>query len=203
MNKSILTLLLLFFSGCTVYTEKQSEALSRSVYASKDSVEAARFDLTEQYVNESTRLVKPPKNRIEIGSIYKSVSLNTKPDPSFDESKEKTKNKPKQRVLIIPEKFKNDNVVAVNSQEYDTLLKSKEIYDQLEKDHSLLVEEKKNVDKELTIQLENRDKMVRDLNELQRKIAEKDLALMKRNIVIFGLVCSIGAAIFLRIKGIL
>jgi anion-transporting ArsA/GET3 family ATPase len=203
MNKSILTLLLLFFSGCTVYTEKQSEALSRSVYASKDSVEAARFDLTEQYVNESTRLVKPPKNRIEIGSIYKSVSLNTKPDPSFDESKEKTKNKPKQRVLIIPEKFKNDNVVAVNSQEYDTLLKSKEIYDQLEKDHSLLVEEKKNVDKELTIQLENRDKMVRDLNELQRKIAEKDLALMKRNVVIFGLVCSIGAAIFLRIKGIL
>lgn len=70
MDKIIALFAIVFLSGCTVYTEKQTEAVSQTVYATKDSIDNARIDLAEQYINETARLVKPPKNRINIQPVY-------------------------------------------------------------------------------------------------------------------------------------
>ena len=184
--------------SCTVYTEKQSEALSRVVYATKDSMDAARIDLADKYSTESTRLVRPPKNRISVQSVYKknidNITSDSKVTPTIIN---------KQRVVVIPEKYKSDTVVVVSSTEYEQLLKDKHTYEQIEKDNANLVETKKVVDDELIRQMEYNDKMIRDLNTLQKKVAEKDLAILQRNIVIVSLLLSIAGGIYLRIKGIL
>jgi len=184
--------ILLFLNSCTVYTEKQSEALSRSVYATKDSLDNARLELADTYANESTRLVRPPKQRIDIKAVYKK---------NVDKVSSTVINK--QRVLIVPEKYKNDIVVVVSSEEYQQLLKDKETHDQIEKDNYSLVETKKLIDQELIRQMEYNDKMIKDLNIMQRKLVEKDLAILHRNILIVILILTIGGATYLRIKGIL
>ena len=120
----------MFSTSCTIYTEKQSEALSRTVYATKDSIDAARIDLADKYANESTRIVKPPKKRIDVQPVYKknidNISSQSKVRPTVIN---------KQRVVIIPEKYRNDTVVVVSSEEYQQLLKDKETYEQIEKDN--------------------------------------------------------------------
>lgn len=197
-NLFILSFFILLLTSCTVYTEKQSEALSRSVYATKDSLDNARLDLADNYINETTRIVKPPKKRIDIKPVYKktidTISSQSKLSPTIIN---------KQRVLIIPEKYKNDTVVVVSSEEYQQLLKDKETYEQIEKDNKILIETKQLVDQELIRQMEYNEKMVKDLNIMQKKLVEKDLAILKRNIIIVILLASIVGATYLRIKGIL
>jgi len=194
----LLFLFCLFFSSCTIYTEKQSEALSRTVYATKDSLDHARIDLAERYSVESTRLVKPPKKRIDIKPVYKKnidvLASQNKKSPQFID---------KQRVVIIPEKYKSDTVVVVNSKEYENLLKEKEIYEQMKKDLDELSFARSQVDEELIRQMDYKDKMIKDLNIMQKKLVEKDLAILQRNIIIVGLIILIAAAIYLRIKGVL
>lgn len=199
MNVNFIIFFLIFiFSGCTVYTEKQSEALSRVVYATKDSLEMARIDLADKYAAETTRIVKPPKSRIDIQPIYKknidTITTSNKSTPTVIN---------KQRVVIVPEKYKNDTLVVVSSEEYQQLLKDKETFAQIEKDNAQLIETRNVVDEELIRQMEYNDKMVRDLNAMQRKLVEKDLAILQRNIIIISLLISIAAGIYLRIKGIL
>jgi hypothetical protein len=199
MNVNFIIFFLIFiFSGCTVYTEKQSEALSRVVYATKDSLESARIDLADKYSTESTRLVKPPKNRIDVRAVYKknidNVTSSNKATPTIIN---------KQRVIVVPEKYKNDTLVVVSSEEYQQLLKDKETFAQIEKDNAQLIETKNVVDQELVRQMEYNDKMVRDLNLMQRKLVEKDLAILQRSIIIVTLLGSIAVGIYLRIKGIL
>lgn len=199
MNVNFIIFFLIFiFSGCTVYTEKQSEALSRVVYATKDSLESARIDLADKYSTESTRLVKPPKNRIDVKAVYKknidNVTSSNKATPTIVN---------KQRVIVVPEKYKNDTLVVVSSEEYQRLLKDKETFAQIEKDNAQLIETKNVVDQELIRQMEYNDKMVRDLNLMQRKLVEKDLAILQRNIIIVTLLGSIAVGIYFRIKGIL
>jgi len=199
MNVNFVVFFLIFiFSGCTVYTEKQSEALSRVVYATKDSLESARIDLADKYSTESTRLLKPPKNRIDVKAVYRknidNITSSSKATPTVIN---------KQRVIVVPEKYKNDTLVVVSSEEYQQLLKDKETFAQIEKDNAQLIETKNVVDQELIRQMEYNDKMVRDLNLMQRKLVEKDLAILQRNIIIVTLLGSIAVGIYLRIKGIL
>jgi hypothetical protein len=198
-NLLLLSFAILLLTSCTVYTEKQSEALSRSVYATKDSLDNARLDLADTYVNESVRIVKPPKKRIEIQPVYKKTTIDT----ISSQSKVKPTIINKQRVLIIPEKYKNDTVVVVSSEEYQQLLKDKETFAQIEKDNKNLIETKNLVDQELIRQMEYNEKMIKDLNMMQKKLVEKDLAILQRNVVIVILLALMGGATYLRIKGIL
>jgi hypothetical protein len=196
------TILCIFTSSCTIYTEKQSEALSKVVYASKDSMEAARIDLADKYINETTRLVRPPKNRIKIESVYqKSVQQHIETLGSSSNREPIPVNK--QRMVIIPEKYRGDTVVVVSTDEYQRLLKDKETFAQIQRDNESLSEAKDLVDSELIRQMDNRDKMINDLNSMQKKLVEKDLAILQRNIIIIGLLAAIGGATYLRIKGIL
>jgi len=201
MNKySALFLFFLLLPACTVYTEKQSQALSRAVYATRDSFEKARVDLATTYASEAARIVNPPKNKIEIVPVYKTVTVpvvtsSAKPKVPIQVNK--------QRVLVIPAEYKNDTVVVVNSEEYQQLLKDKETFAQLKRDYEQTLKFKSEVDDELARQEAYANKMVQDLNRMQKQLVEKDLAILKRNILIVILLLSIGGATYLRIKGIL
>lgn len=174
------------FNGCTVYTEKQTEAVSQSVYATKDSIDLARIDLAESYINETIKLINPPKKRIQINAVYqKPIQINDS----------------KQRIVIVPEQYKTDKVVVVNSTDYDNLLKDKDIAQQLKKDNELLTKARNEFDAERTKQQEMQNKMIKDLNVMQKKLLEKDLAILWRNIVILTLLAIIGAYIYIGMKG--
>lgn len=193
------TVLLLLVS-CTVYTEKQSQALSRAVYATRDSFEKARIDLANSYASEAARIVKPPKNKIEISSVFKDVTIPV----VASQAKPKTPiSVNKQRVLVIPEQYKNDTVVVVNTEEYQQLLKDKQTFEQLKKDYQQTLKFKTEVDEELAKQEAYANQMIVDLNRMQKQIVEKDLAILQRNIIIVCLLAAIGGATYLRIKGIL
>ena len=151
MKRFFLVGSLILLTSCTFYTEKQSEALSQTVYATQDSLDHGRFELAEKYSELTVRIVKPPKKRIVIAPIlenfptYKTeinpstLTIHTPtPTPLFE----------KRRVIVVPERFKNDPVVAVNTIEYEKLLRDQEIYKQLQKDHENLFETKKVVEEE-------------------------------------------------------
>jgi len=187
--KKILLLSALLVAGCTYYTEKQSEALSQNVYATNDSLNKARVDLAYYYSDQTTRLVKPPKKKIDIQPIYQAGDVI-----------KDTKSGEKTRVVIVPSQYKGDKVVVVDSVEYQDLLKVKAIAEQLKKDNANLVNAKENTDKELAKQAEYTNKMIKDLNHLQAEIYKKDLAILWRNIIIVSLLVLIGGYIYLRMN---
>lgn len=184
---NLLAILSIFiFNGCTVYTEKQTEAVSQSVYATKDSIDLARIDLAESYINETVKLINPPKKRIQISAVYqKPIQVNDS----------------KQRIVIVPEQYKSDKVVVVNSTDYDNLLKDKDIAIQLKKDNEILAKARNEFDAERIKQQEMQNKMVKDLNIMQKKLLEKDLAILWRNIIIVSLLAIIGGYIYIGMKG--
>ena len=176
---------ILALSGCTVYTEKQSEAVSQSVYATKDSIDFARIDLAESYINEATKFINPPKKRIQINAIYqKPISVNDS----------------KQRIVIVPEQYKNDKVVVVNSTDYNDLLKDKEIAARLKKDNEDLTKAKEGFDKELQKQKEMSDKMIIKLNEQQKTILKQRLMILWEGMIIAVLVALIVGYIYIRMN---
>ena len=189
--KKILLLSVLLITGCTYYTEKQSEALSQNVYATNDSLNKARVDLAYYYSDQTTRLVKVPKKRIPIQSVYQvgDVVKGTKTGLST-------------RVVIVPDQYKGDKVVVVGSTEYQELLKTKAIADQLKKDNENIIKAKAETDKELAKQAEYTNKMIKDLNHLQSEIYKKDLAILWRNIIIVTLLGGIGVYIYLKMNGL-
>ena len=191
MARIFLLFVVFLFSSCmTVYTEKQTEELSQVVYATKDSLDVARIDLADDYSAQATRIVKPPKTRITVQAVYKQTSaIKVSED--------------KQRVVMIPERYKNDTVIVVKSEEYQDLLKDKATYEQIKKDHSVLVEAKQKVDEELTKQAEYKDQMIKDLNQMQKTIVQNKLSLLKHKCIIAALGFVIAAGIYLRFKGIL
>lgn len=195
MSNILISILSLLMISCTTtkYVEKQSEELSRSVYAVKDSLGSARFDLAEKYSNESARLVTPPKQRIKIESIVKTNGGNQT-----------------ERVALLPQSNKKDKVVLVDSVEYQDLIKDARISDQLKVDVENWNLYSKEVDKQLTEQYKIQNDMVVKIQDLEKqilqkdkKLLQKDLAILWRNITIISLIGIMGVAVYLRIKGVL
>jgi len=184
--------LLFISSGCTVYTEKQTEAVSQNVYAVNDAISKARIDLAQFYSNETTRFIKPPKHPIKINSIYQAGEV-----VKNGEKAEKT------RVVIVPDQYKNDKIVVVGSKDYNQLLQDSEIKKQLEEDNKIKDKQLKTNNDELTKQKQMSDKMIIDLNSMQKKLVEKDLVILKLWIALVGTLIIFAGAIYLRVKGIL
>lgn len=212
-------------TGCTVYTEKQSQAVSQSVYATKDSIDTGRFDLASEYINQVTRIIYPPKSRINIKPLYdyssKSTNTITTTEPltkpslknlfSIPFAKPQIASKPiniidnkgnERRVVVVPEEYKNDKVVVVGTADYDTLTKNKTINQQLQKDNENFLKEKKTTDEEITKQAKMKDKMVNDLNKLQKELIQKNLAILWRNIIIVSLLVLIGVYFYAKANGL-
>jgi hypothetical protein len=195
MDRYIISIISLIMFGCTTtkFVEKQSEELSKAVYATKDSLECARFDLLEMYSDESARLVPPPKDRIKIESIIKNNSNNGT-----------------ERVLILSSKNKNDKIVITDSSEYQELVKDKRVNDQLKLDVQNWTLYSKEVDMRLTEQYKIQNEMIVRIQDLEKQVLEKDklilrkdLAILWRNITVVSLLSVIGVCTYLRIKGIL
>lgn len=202
-SKTVFLCLSLFvwvFPSCTYYTEKQTEAVSQTVYATKDSIDKARFDLADEYSSQATRLIKPPKHRIEISYLHTGSAKSNISSVSSKKEKSATSKTP---VVIIPERLRGLTVMVVNSEEYNLLLQDKEAHDQLKTDFAALAQTKKEVDEELTTQAIHRDKMVKDLNTLKESIAKKNLVIMKLSLTSTVLGIVLVGAVVLRIKGIL
>jgi hypothetical protein len=187
-----LALFSLLMSGCTIYTEKQSEAVSENVYAANESIAKARVDLAQFYSNETTKFIKPPKHPIKINSIYQA-----------GEVVKNSKQAEKTRVVIVPDEYKNDKLVVVGSTEYDNLLKDSAIKKQLEEDNKNKASQLKTNDIELQKQRDMSDKMIIDLNNLQKKVITKDLVILRLWTALVSTWIIFAGAVYLRIKGVL
>jgi len=189
--KKLFILATLLLVSCTVYTEKQSEALSQNVYATNDSVNKGRVDLAYYYSDQTTRLVKIPKHRINIQSVYEAGDV-------VKDSKQGEKT----QVVLVPKQYQNSKVIVVESSEYDNLLKDRETKDQLAKDNINMKNDKINTDKEIARQKDMNDKMVNDLNNYKTLVVKKDLAILWRNCVIVGLMALIALYFYLKANGL-
>ena len=227
MRIIFILLSIILMCSCTVYSEKRSEALSQAVFATADSVQVARFDLADKYSKEATRLAFPPKKAIKISPIITKPSVNpmvsvekSKPNVSIKttNSNQPLTNTPIPNTLasssllyptdsvirlVIPEKFKDYPLLIENSTEWNNLIKTKEFSKQLEIDLKNLSILKNDVDAELAKQNEMNNKMVVALNVMQKKLVQKDLAILQRNVVIVSLLLVMAVALYLKIKGIL
>jgi hypothetical protein len=190
MKKLLLTAIFLI-AGCTVYTEKQSEAVSQNVYAANDSLGKARVDLAYFYSNETTKFIKPPKHPIKISAIYEAGQVV-----------KDSKNASRTRVVIVPDQYRNDKVVVVNSKEYQDLLKDREIKKQLESDNKNMNNQLQVNQKELTKQQEMNNTMVKDLNYYQKEVYKLRLKCLWLSITIVGLLVLIAGYIYVRMNSL-
>jgi hypothetical protein len=179
----------LFLSSCTVYTEKQSEAVSQNVYAANDAISKARVDLAQFYSNETTRFIKPPKHPLKVNAIYQAGDV-----VKNGEKAEKT------RVIIVPDQYKNDKVIVVGSKDYNQLLQDSAIKKQLEEDNKIKDKQLSDNNYELTKQKQMSDKMIKDLNYYQKEVYKLRLSGLWKDIVIVGLLLVIGTFIYIRVS---
>lgn len=196
MKYFLLIICLIFTTGCATkikYVERQSEELSRAVYATKDSLDVARFDLANKYAAESTKIVAPPKNKIKIEPIIQS-----KNDGGT------------QRVVIIPSANSKDKIVTVGSADYEELIKDTRIAAQLKNDLNNWTLYSKEVERKLAEEYQIQSEMIIKIQTLEtlvlekdKKLLKKDIAILWRNIVIVSLIGVIGLGVYLRIKGVL
>jgi len=183
----ILLSVTVFLVSCTYYTEKQSEALSQNVYATSDSLNKKRVDLAYYYSNETTKLIKVPKHRILIQSVYEAGKV--------------VKNSPKKErtaVVLVPDQYKDERVVVVGSADYQTLLKDKVINEQLKKDNANLIKNNKNTEDELKHQKEMKDAIIKNAETLQTRVYKLEASNLRKSIAIIALVGVILGYIWLR-----
>jgi hypothetical protein len=83
----LLTLSLL--SGCSTLKERQDREIARGFYAAQDAAKVGRFDLSKKYLDETSKLIAPPKDKIKISPVL---------------------DKDKKAIVIIPDEFKGVQV---------------------------------------------------------------------------------------------
>lgn len=181
-------LLILCFSviGCSSpkYIEKTSETLSRSVYASGDSLDLGRVELAKFYNNEAQKLIPPPKVRIAVS-------------PVISNSK---------KVITLPESYEGATVVTINSDEYKGLLKDKKVAQQLSSENSQLSAHIQEVEAERGKQDEIHSQLLKDYMQAQiviatkdKKLAQKSLIIVLLSIVILGFILGTAASIYFKV----
>jgi hypothetical protein len=192
--KRVLCLVYLFtMISCSTPSvpQKFSEEVSRNIYATKDSIDLARFDLASEYADISTRLVTPPSERIKITSIHK-------PSAVLIDNKNKGALPTGENYIVVPQKFKGLNVLVVGSEEYNQLLKIKEYAEQVKSELDTVTEQKNEADKQLIKLEETRQKLQESVTILNVKLQETKSALLKRNLLLGGLV--IGFCVYIALK---
>lgn len=180
--KNLLLLFVLLIAGCnSVPVITQSSQVSTTAAAIKDSFEAARIDLADKYASALELLITPPEKRIEIKPIYKDGN----------------------RVAVIPEKYRADNVVVVGTLEWNNLLKVKEVASQLALDVTNLNGELEKVREELIQQQQIKQDLAENNIKLTKENQEARAALFKRTAYLVGLLSLIGIYIYLKISKVI
>ena len=192
--KKYLFLTLLLLSGCNTprYIEKYSEPLKQAAYANNDSLVQARVDLAWHYSNELTKIIPPPKNRIVIKPLYAPKTVTS--------GNTKTVSVPKgKRLLIVPDEYKNDKVVVVDSAEYNALKQDREVKKQLASEIEALKKQDNIIADQKNLDDKTMKKFLEDYDKRGTQIAEKDAAIWHRNFIILGLTTLIAGFIVIKL----
>ena len=218
---ALITLLLIIVTGCTIYTEKRSEALSQAVYATSSSILNARIDFAAKYAEQAKRLAYAPKKQIDIlplitEDVKKIETVNSSTKITSNSAKKSsviptsiitatTVDNQNQKIvrLVIPEFLKHAKLLIENSEEWNELIKNKEINLQLEQDKANLQKLAQDIDAELAKQQKYNSELLNELHNLKTKVAEKQVTIYKLYITIAVLLGAIVGGIYLRMKGIL
>ena len=218
---ALLTLLLIIVTGCTIYTEKRSEALSQAVYATSSSILNARIDFAAKYAEQAKRLAYAPKKQIDIlplitEDVKKIETVNSSTKVTDNSAKKPstiptsiitatTVDNQNQKIvrLVIPEFLKHAKLLIENSEEWNELIKNKEINLQLEQDKANLQKLAQDIDAELAKQQKYNSELLNELHNLKTKVAEKQVTIYKLYITIAVLLGAIVGGIYLRMKGVL
>lgn len=117
----LLTASMLCSCAGTSVQRREDTAISKSVYAIHDSIEAGRFDLSKQYSDESIRLVPPPskKDRIKINKFEVKNQSSKIPSTSNEQTIPPILSKP---YVVLPSGFNESDVVVVGSDQYNILV---------------------------------------------------------------------------------
>ena len=184
--KKILLILSFSIIGCSSpkYIEKTSEALSRAVYASGDSLDSGRVELAKFYNNESQKLIPPPKNRIAVSPIIS----NSK------------------KVITLPESYEGADFVTVHSEEYKSLLKDKKVAQQLSSENSQLSAHIQEIEAERGKQDEIHSQLLKDYMQAQiviatkdKKLAQRSLIILVLSLIILGFILGTAASIYFKV----
>ena len=158
--------ILCFLSSCTKteFVEKHSKALSVSVYAAKDSLDLGRIDLTEPYLSQICKIVPQPseKDRIKISPIMVGQD----------------------RKIVVPSKYKGQEVIVVGSKEYNELIKLQNVTVQLQNDNNKLLNQNKEVLKQLNKEQEVTNKMILEIKQKDEIIKSQKKSLHFKNSII-------------------
>jgi hypothetical protein len=181
-DKKIITLIALFclFSiGCSgvYYSKKDSETLSRGLFATKASLDSSRVDLAAKYVDEAIKVAVPPKKKIQVDPIVKK-----KIDSAGQTVIEK--------VVVLPETAP-EGTIRVNSDEFKELLKDKQTLANYIKGEEVWRKYSEEVDKRIQENAENairKDKLIDQQNDQIK-------SLVKYRNIVFGFIAFIGIAV--------
>jgi hypothetical protein len=157
------------------------------VYATSESIEKGRIDLADQYAKNAKMLVDPPKNPFTVKAII---------------SKAKDKDLGK-AVVVVPSYLTGMDVIVVGSEQYKKLLEIKENAVQLQIEYENLQKEKEEAYKALRDQREAKSQLLKDYDNLVLDLKNKQLALLKRNVIIGSMSLLIGLYIFLKVRGLI
>ena len=106
----------------------------------------------------------------------------------------------RKRVLVVPAAYKDSEVVVLGSDEYNELLNNKKVAEQLKKDYETLGKAKKTVDDTLKQEVENRDKMVVKINQLEKSNLRKTIVILVEGIIIAILGGILGLIVYMRFR---
>lgn len=170
---------LLLLSGCAAaprYLERTSEALSRSVYATGDSLILGRVELAKSYNESAQKLVPPPKQRIHIAPARTGAGS----------------------VVTLPQAYAGLPTVSDGSTAYEALSRANDENKQLS-DHLAEVETERQKQGEINNQLiKDYESSRLTIARQSTIIAKKELALWLHRLVIAVILALIGMGVYMK-----
>lgn len=182
MKKILIFLCALLISCSTrLPVNSFSPEVSTTVAAIKDSFDEARIDLAANYTDALIMLVVPPEKRIHIEPIYKDGK----------------------RIAVIPDKYKDDNVIVVGTEDWANLIKIKDVVVQLAQDKTNLNAQVLSIREELIEQQKLKEQLAADNVDLQIKNTEANGRIFKLRAYLIGIVTLIIIYVYLKTKRII
>lgn len=163
---------------------EKSERISQGVYGTKTALAYSRVDIAEKLIDETSRIVTPPRKPLDIKPLTKTTT---------DKSGVKTTVK----YVVLPAKM-DGNIIKKDSPEFQELLKTKEIlraYQEGEKQwikYSETVNEAMRQEQQKIVDL---GKTIEQKEEVIIKKEKKIAELSKYRGIVFGVVGLIGLLI--------
>jgi len=180
MSRILLLLCSVLVISCkSVPVIKESPEVAKTAYAIKDSFANARIDLADNYTDQLIQLVTPPRDVITISPILQNGK----------------------RVAVIPSKFRDDSVIVVGTQDWNNILKIKEVVGQLANDKTNLNAQLLKVQDEIRSQQELKEQLAADNLILTSELKDYKFALYKRTAYLIALLTLVAGYIYIRACG--